>query len=134
MEYILRKNRYKFKSFKKWIFPKKRFPLQYVPHVVLYTGSLLHLKTIYLLLLLLTSIKNNYQSLVCVKNNTTFRFSSLVYGLYAKQCFSGTKVNWCLINKKMSFYSVFASFLLSVLLCIYSMHRWESWNFGILCT
>ena len=34
-----------------------------------------------------------------LQNNTTVRFSSLIYGMYALLCFSGINVNWWLGNK-----------------------------------
>ena len=36
-------------------------------------------------------------------NNTTFWFSSLIYGLCAKLCFSGTWLDWWLIDKNIIF-------------------------------
>ena len=42
-------------------------------------------------------------SLSTLQNNTTFRFSSLVYGLYAKLCFSGTWIDRWLINNNVIF-------------------------------
>ena len=54
------------------------------------------------------------------RKNTTFRYSSLVYGLCANLCFSSTRVAWGLINKKCHFSAVFALFLHAVWLCIYT--------------
>ena len=57
-----------------------------------------------------------------LQNNKTFRFSPLVYGMYANLCFSGTRVDWWLINKNTIF-SVSVSFLFPVWFCIYTQFR-----------
>ena len=55
-----------------------------------------------------------------LQNNTTFRFSPLVCGLFALLCISGTMVDFCLANKTQTLFSVLASFLLTVAFCIYT--------------
>ena len=39
-----------------------------------------------------------------LQNNATFRFSSLVYGLKALLCLSGTKIHWWLANEDVFFF------------------------------
>ena len=60
-------------------------------------------------------------TVVCVtEHNTTFQFSSLVYGMNALQCFSGTWVEWRLIDKNVIFLCLRFIFACRLVLYLYA--------------
>ena len=82
------------------------------------------------LLLFVDLSKVNIDRYSYQRNRTTFRYSSLVYGLCTNLYFSCTRVDWWLIS------NIFLSslhFCLSFGFVFIRLRSWESWNFRIMC-
>ena len=80
--------------------------------------------------------RDQYENLISGKAKiyivwVTFRFSSLVYGLYVLLCFWSTKVDWWIANKNIIF--SWLHFCLPFCFVFLRMCSCESWNFKILC-